>query len=60
MSKFLDIIDLQIRNYGNEGNVINLYVALSRCKNPNNIFIENLLENSSIIDNIVWKETFDI
>ena len=32
-----------------------LYVALSRCKNPNNIFIENLLENSSIIDKIVWK-----
>ena len=37
-----------------------LYVALSRCRNPNNIFIENLLENSSIIDNIVWKEIFDI
>ena len=37
-----------------------LYVALSWCKNPNNIFIENLLENSLIIDNIVWKEIFDI
>ena len=37
-----------------------LYVALSRCKNPNNIFIQNLLENSSIIDNIVLKEIFDI
>ena len=37
-----------------------LYLALSRCKNPNNIFIENLLENSSIIDNIVWKEIFYI
>ena len=36
------------------------HVALSRCKNTNNIFIENLLENSSIIDNIVWKEIFNI
>ena len=28
--------------------------------NSNDIFIENLLEISSIIDNIVWKQIFDI
>ena len=32
-----------------------LYVALSRGKNPNNLFIENASEHKEI-DNIVWKE----
>lgn len=37
-----------------------LYVALSRSKNPNKIFIQNDLINKSEIENIVWKEIFDI
>ena len=36
-----------------------LYVALSRCRNPKNIYIQNELENSSEIENIVWKEVLD-
>ena len=36
-----------------------LYVALSRCKNPNNIFIQNELEDKSKIENIVWVEVYD-
>ena len=35
-----------------------LYVALSRCKNPNNIFIQNDSDNKEEIINIVWKEIF--
>ena len=33
-----------------------LYVALSRCKNPNNICIQNETENIKEIPNIVWNE----
>ena len=36
-----------------------LYVALSRCKNPKNIYIQNNLENSLEIENIVWEEILD-
>ena len=36
-----------------------LYVALSRCRNPNNIFIQNDSDNKEEIINIVWKEIFD-
>ena len=36
-----------------------LYVALSRCKNPKNIYIQNNLENSLEIVNIVWEEILD-
>lgn len=36
-----------------------LYVALSRCKNPENIFIENHSEDKNYIPNIVWKEIFN-
>lgn len=35
-----------------------LYVALSRCRNANKIFIENRYENPDLIPNIVWKEIF--
>ena len=37
-----------------------LYVALSRCKNNKNIFIQNDSEFKNEIDNIVWKEVFDL
>ena len=39
-----------------------LYVALckTRCKNPNKIFIQNELDNKSRINNIVWKEIFNV
>ena len=36
-----------------------LYVGLSRGTNPNNIFIENKLENKDIIENIVWNEILE-
>ena len=37
-----------------------LYVALSRCRNPNRIFIQNQSsENSSEINNVVWTKIFD-
>ena len=36
-----------------------LYVALSRYRNPKNIYIQNELENSSEIETIVWKEVLD-
>ena len=36
-----------------------LYVALSRCKSPKNIYIQNNLENSLEIENIVWEEILD-
>ena len=36
-----------------------LYVALSRCRNPKNIYIQNELENSSEIENVVWKKVLD-
>ena len=36
-----------------------LYVALSRCKNPKNIFIENKLNTNNTIENIVWKTIFN-
>ena len=36
-----------------------LYVALSRCRNADKIFIENNSENKEEIINIVWKEIFD-
>ena len=39
-----------------------LYVALSRCNNPKNIYIQNNLENSLEIENIVekhWEEILD-
>ena len=36
-----------------------LYVALSRCKNPEHIYIQNELENASEIENIVWTEILD-
>ena len=35
-----------------------LYVALSRGKNPNKIFIENVSNNSLIIKNFVWNDIF--
>ena len=35
-----------------------LYVALSRCRSPNNIFIQNDTDNKEEIINIVWKEIF--
>ena len=37
-----------------------LYVALSRSKNIKNIFIQNDLNSKDKIDNIVWKEVFDL
>ena len=33
-----------------------LYVALSRSKNCNKIFIQNKNENEDVISNIVWDE----
>lgn len=33
-----------------------LYVALSRCRDPNNLFIENKLNSTNLINNIVWDE----
>ena len=36
-----------------------LYVALSRCKNPNNMYIQNESENKTEITNNVWKEILD-
>lgn len=36
-----------------------LYVALSRCKNYRNIFIENVSDKENEIDNIVWQEIFE-
>lgn len=36
-----------------------LYVALSRCKNPKKIYIENKSDNLSEINNIVWHEVFN-
>ena len=33
-----------------------LYVAVSRCKNLKNLFIENKVSLEIIIPNIVWKE----
>ena len=36
-----------------------LYVALSRCKNSNNIFIQNETEEKLFIKNIVCKEIFN-
>lgn len=35
-----------------------LYVALSRATNPENIFIENKLNNENFIENVVWEEIF--
>jgi hypothetical protein len=35
-----------------------LYVSLSRCKDPNRLFIQNESENNSEIENIVWNEIF--
>lgn len=37
-----------------------LYAALSRCKNPNHIYIQNESLNSLEINNIVWDEIFDV
>uniref|UniRef100_A0ABD2WRM7 ATP-dependent DNA helicase n=1 Tax=Trichogramma kaykai TaxID=54128 RepID=A0ABD2WRM7_9HYME len=37
-----------------------LYVALSRCKNYDKIFIENDSENCDIIENVVWREIFKL
>ena len=36
-----------------------LYVSLSRCRNPNNIFIKNDSDNKEEIVNIVWKGIID-
>ena len=36
-----------------------LYVALSRGKNPKNIFIQNELEDPSALENIVWNEVLN-
>uniref|UniRef100_A0ABD2XAK4 ATP-dependent DNA helicase n=1 Tax=Trichogramma kaykai TaxID=54128 RepID=A0ABD2XAK4_9HYME len=36
-----------------------LYVALSRCKDPNNIWIENSSTDNNFIKNIVWKEALE-
>ena len=36
-----------------------LYVILSRGKNPKKIFIQNCSENENEIINIIWKEVFD-
>lgn len=36
-----------------------LYVALSRGRDPKKIYIQNSSENQSGITNIVWKEVFD-
>lgn len=36
-----------------------LYVSLSRCKDPNRLFIQIESENNSEIENIVWNEIFD-
>ena len=35
-----------------------LYVALSRCKNENQLFIQNKTDNAKFIKNIVWQEAF--
>lgn len=37
-----------------------LYVALSRCKHPDKIYIQNELTNTSEIENIVWVEIFEV
>ena len=36
-----------------------LYVGLSRARNPNKIFIESHLDTENMIDNIVWKEILE-
>ena len=36
-----------------------LYVALSRCKDANQLFIENDSEGCDEINNVVWTEVFD-
>lgn len=36
-----------------------LYVALSRCRNPDQLFIENDSKDIHEINNVVWKEIFD-
>lgn len=36
-----------------------LYVVLSRCKNPDNLYIQNDLNDSNFIENIVWTEIFE-
>ena len=36
-----------------------LYVALARCKDANQLFIENDSEGCDEITNVVWTEVFD-